>query len=392
MKRRVKKIGKRAAVWLYRLMTLLPLKKRLVVFNSSMGRNYTGNPRSIYEAAVEAGLDESWECVWFFRNPKGVSIPGRGKIVRYARLRFLYYMAVARVWVFDCRQLEFLIKRKGVTYIQTWHGTPLKKLALDMEHLSMGGNTDLESYRENFRKDSRTWDYLISQNPFSTETFRRCFDFHKEILEIGYPRNDILFKYNTPEHITAIRKKLGLPQGKQVLLYAPTWRDNEFYRKGEYRFSPRIDFSSLQKQLGDSCVLLVKYHYLVKDTPDWTPFQGFIYECGADADIAELFLAADMLITDYSSVMFDYSILERPMIFYCYDYKEYKDSLRGFYFDFTKKAPGPIVLNTQELIEAVKTYAVDDNRGQYEEFCRSFNPWDDGRASCKVVRLIKDLL
>jgi CDP-glycerol glycerophosphotransferase len=360
----------------------------MLVFDCSIGRNYTGNPRAIYEYMVEQGLDKKYRCIWLFENPK-TKIPGLAKVVKFRRIRYFYYMAVAGVWIFDCRQPDFLVKRKEAHYIQTWHGTPLKKLALDMETVDMGGETDLLEYKKHFKKNTLTWDYLLSQNPFSTEIFRRCFDFHKEILEIGYPRNDILFQKNTKEYQDRLKTELSLPKDKKVILYAPTWRDNEFYESGQYKFTPALDFSLLKERLSKEYILLVKYHYLIQDKVDWQAYEGFLYKFNAEYDISELYLLADMLITDYSSVMFDYSILKRPMLFYCYDYENYQKNLRGFYFDFAKEAPGPISKTTQELINDILEKNYLNYSLQYEAFCRKFNEKEDGSASRRVVELIE---
>ena len=186
--------AKNMVVLFYRLMCwLFPVKANRIVFDSSLGKSYAGNPKHIYEHLVANGYDIKWDCIWFYEKEK-YSIPGMSRQVQYGRMRYLYYMATAKVWVFDSRQPEFLIRRKGTYYIQTWHGTPLKKLALDMEDVFMVGESDIFSYKEHFVKNVHTWDYLISQNPFSSTTFQRAFDFKKKMLEIGYPRNDILFR------------------------------------------------------------------------------------------------------------------------------------------------------------------------------------------------------
>lgn len=392
MKKWIKMAGKAVLLaWYHLLLKCMPVKKDVVVFDSSIGRNYTGNPRYIYEYMVKRGLDKKYRCIWLFENPR-TKIPGTAKVVKFRRIWYFYYMAVAGIWVFDCRQPDFLVKRKGVHYIQTWHGTPLKRLALDMEMVDMGGETDLESYKEEFRKNTKTWDYLISQNRFSTEIFSRCFDFHKDILEIGYPRNDILFHKNTEEHKKRLRKELGIPEDKKVILYAPTWRDNEFYEKGQYKFSPAMDFQLLREELAGEYVLLVKYHYLVQDRVSFEGFEGFIYKFSAKYDIAELYLLADLLVTDYSSVMFDYSILKRPMLFYCYDFDNYRDNLRGFYFDFEKEAPGPISRTTKELANDIKEKRYLDYAMRYEAFCQKFNHRDDGNASKNIVELMERMI
>ena len=392
MKQRVKRVLRRLALLGYAIMArILPLSKDVVVFESNVGRNYSGNAKAIYEEMVKQGLDRQYRIVWSVENVKE-AIPGRVIKVRRTRLKYLYYMAVAKVWVSDSRMPKWPKKRKGNTYIQTWHGTPLKKLALDMDVLSMGGSTDVQKYHDNFTANTRTWDYLISQNAFSTETFRRCFDFHKEMLEIGYPRNDVLFARNNDAAIKKIKKRLGLPLDKKIILYAPTWRDDQYYEKSIYKFASDMDYDLMKQQLSDEYVMIVKFHYLVKDNIDWSRYQGFIYEFNQHQDIADLYLVSDILITDYSSVMFDYSLLKRPMFFFAYDIENYKNNLRGFYFDFLATAPGPIVKTTEELADSILQYDAKEWEDRYQIFTDTYNHADDGNASKKVVRLIEKKL
>lgn len=391
MKKKIRSVIKKITILSYRCMVrILPVKKNVILFESNLGRNYTGNPRAVYEEMVRQGLDQEYECVWFFEDPRK-KISGNAKVVKRARFQYLYYMAIAKVWVFDCRQPEFLIKRKETSYIQTWHGTPLKKLALDMEQIDSVVSSSIEEYHEQFRKNTATWDYLISQNHFSTETFRRCFDFAgKPIFEVGYPRNDILFRGNSKEYIEKIKRHYHIPLDKKVILYAPTWRDNEFYVQGCYKFVSPLDFKKAQQELGDEYVFLVKYHYLVSDKIDWSEYEGFVYSFNEKIDISRLYLISDMMITDYSSVMFDYSILKRPMLFFAYDLEDYENNLRGFYFDFLKEAPGPISKTTNQLIADIKQYDAKQWEDKYEKFSRKYNSADDGTASRKIVDKIKE--
>lgn len=389
MKKRLKKIAKETMLFIYKIMEkLLPVQNNVVVFNSSMGRNYTGNPRYIYEYMVEKGLDKKYKCIWFFETlPQ--TLPGRCKIVRFKRLKYFYYMSIAKTWVFDCRQPDFLIKKKNAAYIQTWHGTPLKKLALDMDSVSMAEDKDIAVYKEKFYRNAMTWDYLIAQNDFSANIFKKAFGFEKTMLTIGYPRNDILIHKNNEKYIAALKKELSLPKDKKIILYAPTWRDNEFYSSGKYKFNPHMDFQLLKKALSDKYCIIVKYHYLVKDLVDWSLYSDFIYDFDMEYDISLLYLVSDMLITDYSSVMFDYSILKRPMLFYCYDYDNYKNNLRGFYFDFEKEAPGPISYVTEELIQDILNYDSEKYRQRYEAFTKKYNRAEHGTACKEVCSLIQ---
>ncbi len=367
---------------------LLPVDPNILLFESNLGRNYTGNPKAIYEEIVRQGLDKKYRCYFIFEDTK-IVIPGTAKKVKRNRFRYFLLFARAGVWISDSRFPMYIIKRPECRYIQTWHGTPLKKLALDMDTVFMAGEKGIDDYKKNFYENAQTWDYLISQNHYSTEIFRRAFGFKKEMLEIGYPRNDILFQMNHPEDISNLKLRLGLPLDKRIILYAPTWRDNEFYGQGKYKFNPSIDFSLLQEALGEDSVMIVKYHYLVMDRIDWSCYGGFIYSFDMSYDIALLYLVSDLLITDYSSVMFDYNLLKRPMFFYCYDLEEYKDTLRGFYFDFLEEAPGPVVLTTQELIHAILNYNPEDFRKKQEAFTEKYNHLDDGLASKRIVQLIE---
>lgn len=387
----IKKIVKFFVMILYRIETIvLKVNPKVVVFESNLGRNYTGNPKCIYEEMVERGLDKEYRC-YVILEDLTTQIPGNAVKVKRTRIQYFYIMAIAGVIVSDSRMPKYIIKRKGVTYIQTWHGTPLKKLALDMDDVSMAGEKDIETYKYNFAKNAATWDYLISQNEFSTKVFRQAFAFYKQILEIGYPRNDILFKKNTEQDIRALKKELGLPLDKKIILYAPTWRDDEFYDKGKYKFASKLDFDLARKELEKDYVFIVKYHYLVQDQIDWSSYKGFVYNYDMTCDISLLYLVSDMLITDYSSVMFDYSLLRRPILFYTYDLEKYKNELRGFYFDLTQEAPGPIVTTTSELITQIKNYHMEEYQTAYDAFHDKYNHADDGTASKKVVDLILSL-
>ncbi len=389
--KRFRKFAKKVVIKLYKLETMLvPIQKNIIVFESNMGRNYTGNPKCIYEEMVKNGLDKKYRC-YIMLDDLTTEVPGAAKKIKRTRTWYFFIMGIAGIWVCDSRQPKYIIKRKGVHYIQTWHGTPLKKLALDMDSVNMAGETDIEKYKKNFYDNTRAWDYLISQNHFSTEVFKRAFAFDKTMLEVGYPRNDILFHSNNQESILALKKKMGLPCDKKILLYAPTWRDNEYYKKGAYKFNNALDFDLLKEKLGDDYVCIVKYHYLVKENLDWSAYKDFVYKFDMCEDIAELYLVADMLITDYSSVMFDYSILRRPMLFFTYDLEEYKDNLRGFYFDFMEEAPGPITRTTEELIDSILEYNEEEFKEKYNAFHNKYNHADDGNASSKVVKLIEGI-
>ena len=387
MKKIVKKVIKVPVLILYHLFLLCNrVDKKIILFESNLGRNYSGNPRFIYEEMVARGLDQVYQCYYILEDVT-TKLPGNAKKVRRISLRYLYLFSKAGFWVSDTRMPTYLKKRKKTVYIQTWHGTPLKKLALDLEQVTMEGEKSLAEYKKRFAINVKTWDYLISQNAYSTGIFQKAFAFDKQVLEIGYPRNDILFHQNNSQDILLIKQRRMLPTDKKVILYAPTWRDNEHHGHLTYKFSSQIDFTYLQEKLASEYIIIVKAHYLVGELKDFHKYRGFLYQFDASFDIAELYLISDLLVTDYSSVMFDYSLLHRPMLFYTYDLDQYKDSLRGFYFDFMEEAPGPIVITTEQLVGEILEYDFNKYEAKYHAFMKKYNHADCGNASKRIVDL-----
>ncbi|HPU63265.1 MAG TPA: CDP-glycerol glycerophosphotransferase family protein, partial [Mobilitalea sp.] len=280
----------------------------------------------------------------------------------------------------------WMVKREGNVFLQTWHGTPLKKLVFDIEDI----NSASPKYKQQVYKQSRAWDYLIAANAFSSETFRRCFMFDNTILETGYPRNDILHSPNKDQLAAVIRNRLKIPKDKKVILYAPTWRDDEFYDKGKYKFELKLNLDLMKKELGDEYVVLLRTHYFIADSLDVRHLKGFAYNVSKYDDISELYLISDILITDYSSVFFDYANLKRPMLFFTYDLEKYRDVLRGFYIDIEKEVPGPLLFTTEEVVDSIKNIDLIEQKykSRYEEFYNRFCGWEDGQASKKVVESV----
>lgn len=389
----IKSIAKHSVRALYIIGSyIIPIDKKTILFESSNGRNYTGNPKFIYEEILNEGLLNEFNCVWSLVDT-ATEIPGNPKKVKRSYFKFLYYTLRSGTWIFDTRHLYYLRKNKKTKYVQTWHGTPLKKLALDMEYIEMSGNKDISAYHKEFTDNTKDWQYLISQNSYSSEIFKRAFAFNGEMLEIGYPRNDILISKNNEKDIDEIKTRLNIPKDKKIILYAPTWRDDEYYEKDVYKFTTEMDFDRMHKEFGDDYTLIIKMHYLIKENRDWSKYDNFIIECNSDWDIQELYLISDMMITDYSSVMFDYALLKRPMIFYTYDLDKYKNTLRDFYFDMVSDVPGPICKSNDELIDFIKNYNEEDYAlefgKKYKEFNDKFNEFDNGNASKKVIELIR---
>lgn len=372
-----------------KILLRMPVKKKRILFESFLGRNVSGNPKYLYNYLVEKDLDKEYELIWIL-NDLGEQIEGKHKKIKRGSFRYYYYMATSGYWIFNCRQADKIKKRKETIYLQTWHGTPLKKLGMDMESVSMAGQNDIEDYKKKFYNNSRRWDYLISQNDYSTDIFSSAFAFDKKILDYGYPANDILYNKNNKNDINKLKEKLSIPKDKKVILYAPTWRDDNFYKKGHYRMKMELELEKMRNELGNEYIVLLRMHYLITNSINIEDFEGFAYDFSTGFDIQELYLVTDILITDYSSVMFDFANLKRDTIFYTYDIERYRDSLRGFYFDFEKEAPGPLVKTTDEVIECVKN--LKSIRKNYNEnkikFYNKFCHIDNGQAAKKIFEEI----
>lgn len=368
------------------LLTLLPRKKNLIMFESFNGRQYSDNPRAIYEYLKKHY--PTYRMVWSAdrRNAKQFE----GKEIEYVwrfSFKWLFLMPTAKYWVTNSRFPQWFPKSKNTVYLQTWHGTPLKKIGIDIKEVHMP-EAETKKYQEEFLFEASKWDYLVSPNSYSTEIFKRAFGFNGKMIESGYPRNDVLINQNNQKSIQELKEKMKLPQDKKIILYAPTWRDDQFYDKGRYKFNIELDLQQMRETLGKEYVILLRMHYLVSENLDLSDYQGFVYDYSSYEDIRDLYIVSDLLITDYSSVFFDYSLLEKPILFYVYDINNYRDQLRGFYFDFESDSPGPLLKTTQEIVEEIQAMGKEgfSRNGKIKEFRERFNSLEDGKATERVIQ------
>lgn len=286
-------------------------------------------------------------------------------------------LATSKYLVNNANFPAYFRKRSGQTYLQTWHGTPLKMIGNDIK-------TDRTSnvYQQTMKREASYWDYLISPSPFCGAIFPKAFGTKAKILELGYPRNDSLV--NIKEDVrNRIRAKLGVNDPKlKLVLYAPTWRDSTRGAQGGWE---SVNYLNENSKLPSGFKLLYRGHSNTHASHQKQNSLNVI-DVTFYPNIAELFIAADILITDYSSVMFDFSVTGKPMIFFAPDLEHY-ESDRGFYFDFRKSAPGPVILNSEDVIKAL-TDSQNVFTKKYDAWQKKFNPKDDGRAARRVVKAI----
>ena len=331
-----------------------PIDEKLIVFESTWATKYNCNPRALYEY-IDKNLPE-YKCVWALKD-EHTPIEGRATRVRYGSAEYWYVLATAKYLVNNVNFPNGYIKRPGQIELQTMHGTPLKSFGLDVpgEHESLRD-------REEFIKRNRRWDYLLVQGKFMESDAQRMLACDCEILTLGYPRTDQMLKV-TDKDRAALRKKLGLPADKKVILYAPTYRVRS-------RFDMQLDLPTMKEALGDEYVLAIRVHYFVTKVYSVPADGEFVFDMNDYSSIEDLYAVADVVITDYSSLMFDFALLRKPMLFYVYDFEEYSENLRGMYVDLREEAPGPLLYTSEEVIEALKH--LDETTGKYREAAEKF--------------------
>lgn len=370
--------------------------EKTILFEAFGGRNYTCSPKAIYEKLITMPQFNDYKFVWAFVNPELHEVTrNRNLEVVVSKSEDYYkYCSIAKYWIVNSIMPEEITKKKNQKYVQCWHGTPLKKLRYDIEVEGSSMNSISENRKRN-DIDAIRFDYFISPSKYCTEKFVSAFNLNnlgKEdiIIEEGYPRNDFMFG-KTSKQVDTIKKKIGIPKGKKVIFYLPTFRDNQHCSSSGYTYELAIDFKRLKEKFGEEYVILFSPHYFVSNSIDLSEYDGFVINVANYDEINELYLVSDICMTDYSSVFFDYANLKRPIIFYMYDYDEYKLKLRDFYISMDE-LPGPVAKTQVQLEDNIRNIdeIAEKYKKKYDKFNNKFNYLDDGNASERVIKVIFD--
>lgn len=377
-----------------------PLAQHRVAFEAFNGRSYAGSPRALYEAMLDDPRFARCSFVWVLRDPaRAASFPAladpRTEIVGH--LTGPYYRAVgrARMWISNSIIAPEMTPRKGQVYLQTWHGTPLKRIGLDVVGTTELVGTGKAEIDHRYRSEGVKIDRFLSSAPFTTRAFAGAFGLPADgagspFVETGQPRNDVLVNAGQRD-VAAARSRLGIGPRTKVVLYAPTWREDQHDSRSGFVHSPPLDVARLRETLGDGWLLLVRAHYFVTNTVDFAGAGDFARDVSGIDDINELCLASDVLVTDYSSLYFDFALLGRPMVFFMYDLARYASRLRGFYLPI-EDVPGPIAKDQDELEAALLSpdLGADNTPAERKraELVAQLAPHDDGHASQRVLDLV----
>jgi CDP-glycerol glycerophosphotransferase len=359
----------------YRLQLRLPVDRSLAVYAAYWYRGVACNPAAI--AAKAAELAPGVRGVWVVEANRVEALPPGTDHVVAGTLP--YYRAIARAGylVNNVNWPNRLVKRRGCTHVMTHHGTPLKKMGVDqLDHPGAVSDADIGAQ---MRRADR-WDFSVSANAHTTIAWDRAYPCSYRTLEVGYPRNDRLATVTAGE-VAAARERLGIAPGSRVVLYIPTHR--EWLPDG----GRLLDVEQLAGDLGPGTVLLARTHYFHVPAGYTPPSGGQVVDVSGHPVVEDLYLAADVLVTDYSSAMFDYAVLDRPVVIYAPDWPVYRE-LRGVYFDLMESPPGAVATDYPGLVDLFGSGAYEGEAAAAfrADFRARFCYLDDGGAAERVVR------
>ncbi|MEU9377685.1 bifunctional glycosyltransferase family 2 protein/CDP-glycerol:glycerophosphate glycerophosphotransferase [Streptomyces sp. NPDC048255] len=361
----------------YRVQRMLPLRPELAVFSAYWHGGYACNP-----AAIEAKLRElapRMRTAWICDPAHAATLPQQTTALRPGSAAYWSALARATYLVTNVNFERALVKRPGQILVQTQHGTPLKRVGLDLQDRPAATpTTDFAG----LLRGADQWDYLLSANRHSTLVWEKAVPSSYTTLEYGYPRNDV-FHTATQADVLELRERLGIPAGSTAILYAPTHRD---YRRSR---PDHLDFERVLRDLGPRFTLLTRTHLTYADS-GWSPDpHPRLIDVSAHPSVEELCLASDALVTDYSSLMFDYAALDRPIVIHADDWEAY-EAARGTYFDLRACPPGAIARTEDELVDIFATGHWQGSRSAQlrAAFRARFCSYDDGHAAERVVRRV----
>lgn len=357
------------------LKIFVPIKDKRILFVSYGGRKFDDSPKALYDSIKIDEFFKDYELIWAFDNP--ASFDTGCKKIKVDTLRYYIAALSSKIWISNSGIERGLnLKRKSTLEIDTWHGTPLKKIGLDVK-------TRI-AYKKSKRK---TKSIFCAQSEFDREIFSRLFNTDKEnILLSDLPRNDSLVKYTDVE-INNIKNNLGIAAQKKIILYAPTYREFDRDKLNGCYIAPPINWDKWEQELGKEYIVLFRAHYEIVKILG-VENSEFVKDVSNYPCLNDLIAVSDLLVSDYSSIYFDYSITEKPMLCFAYD-KDIYASQRGLYFDLEDIMPCNINLDEDSLIQEIKNLS-------YEEYCTKTKIFKDrfapyaGNATLAVINTIKE--
>lgn len=362
---------------------IVPFEEKSILFSSFGGRKFDDSPKAIYEEICNNSKFKDWKLIWAFIEPDSFYIP-RGEKVKVDTKDFFKALLKCHVWISNSGMSRGIgFKRKRTIRVETWHGTPLKKIGGEENQNSLGGR----KVKKTKKPDAET--IRCAQSEFDQTIFERIFNADKSaILLCDLPRNDNLLSYDLND-IQTIRTKLGIPEGKKVLLYMPTYREFLLDENNMTYMAPPMDIYKWQHLLEKEYVLLIRAHYAVNNALN-VKESSFVKDVSGYPFINDLYALADVLISDYSSAYFDYSILDRPMLCFAYDKEEYEEK-RGLYLDLGETLPCSICRTEDEVLEELQSMDYKEMCNKTAQFHHRFAPHAGNASKAVVGKIIERL-
>ena len=349
-----------------------------VVYMSFGGLELSDGPLAVFNELRRRGA--AYEHLWVVRDGMW-QVPEGATAVRADGTDFHSALASSRYLVVNDHLPTYVERRTDQVVVQTWHGTPLRRLGSDLTD-----TRGTPGARRFVAGPADRWSYLVTPSALAAEVLTRVFDVAPEVIDVGYPRADVLAAPGLPERVRALRAALGVPADKKVLLYAPTYREHLANGAGEYALQPALDPDLARRALEPDWVLLVRRHRLMTREPLGLP-AGYGFDVSDHPDALTVAAAADALVTDYSSLMFDFAVTGRPIVHLVDDLDTYEDNSGDLYVDLRRQGPGPVVADTQGLVDRLA--ALPDLQAEfadrYATFAAAFAPRPDAGAAARVV-------
>ena len=353
-----------------------PIQQNVALFESFQGRNVGDNPLDVY---LELRKRKP-ELTIYWAVADGIDAPEGAIGVKWGSPEWMRLLASAKYLVNNANYPWFFRKADGQVYLQTWHGTPLKRLGRDVPGVAL-----TVGYQATMEREAKTWDYLIAPNQFFADVFPKSFAYEGKTILTGYPRNDRL-STATAEYRQSIRESIGIADpATVVVMYAPTWRDFKRSATGNWE---SVNFMDENIELPTGFQMIYRGHTNTHAAHK-SSVAGRAIDVTKYPDVTELYIAADVLVTDYSSVMFDFTVTGKPVLFLAPDLDRYRAE-RGFYFDFEAMAPGPILQRDAEVVAALGKLPqlAGEYRDRYLAWNAKFNALEDGKAAERVVDIV----
>ena len=365
------------------LSKLVIIKRKNMLFASYGGRKFDDSPKSIYDEICKRKEFDDWNLIWAFDKPEKFIIP-RGTKIRIDSLAFFKALLTSHVWISNSgmsRGIEYNDER--IIKIETWHGSVLKKGCGEENTNKLGGEISKPNVIDNHT-------VRCAQSQIDVEILSRLFFASKEsFLKVGLPRNDILAICSHNDYICA-KRKLNIPINKKVILYMPTWRQYDLDSSKNIFCKPPINIKKWEDKFGKDYILLLRAHYAVTASMSLEE-NRFIRNVSNYPDVNDLYIASDILITDYSSAMIDYSILEKPIFCFAYDYEKYIEKI-GLYLDLEKELPKHFYKYEDDLINGIENIDWNNSIKVAKFFKKKHADFSKGNASQMVVnRLLEKL-